>query len=127
MPLPAWLGRANRHLANRLFGPVADRIPPLAIVEHRGRRSGRRYRTPIMVFRSGGGWVVALTYGQGADWVRNVLAAEGCVIEYAGRRRELTRPRVVVGPPREQGLPWLVVLPLRVLRVTEFLHLDEAA
>ncbi|HEY8339784.1 MAG TPA: nitroreductase family deazaflavin-dependent oxidoreductase [Egibacteraceae bacterium] len=124
MPLPTWLARANRRVTNRVLGPLAGRVPPLAVVEHRGRRSGRRHRTPIFAFRTGGHWVIALTYGQDVDWLRNVLAAGGCIVEHAGRRRRLTRPRVVVGRPRDQGLPWWVVPPLRLLRVTGYLHLD---
>jgi deazaflavin-dependent oxidoreductase (nitroreductase family) len=54
------------------------------MVVHRGRRSGRRYRTPVLAFRVDDGYVVALFYGADRDWVRNVLAAGGCTLSGAG-------------------------------------------
>src|SRR5712692_4295129 len=63
------IGRFNRVATNRLTSPVAGRLPGFGIITHRGRRSGRTYRTPVNVFRRPGGFVVALTYGRG-DWVR---------------------------------------------------------
>ena len=36
------------------------RLPGAAILTHRGRRSGREYRTPISAFRRPGGYAVAL-------------------------------------------------------------------
>ncbi|MGV0642497.1 hypothetical protein [Mycolicibacterium sp. XJ879] len=61
---------------------------------HRGRKSQRLYRTPLWAFRRQGGFVIALTYGFEADWVRNVLAADGCEIEARGRRYQVGSPRV---------------------------------
>ena len=49
--------------------------PGMGVITHRGRRSGRIYETPVNVFRRSDGYVVALTYRAGADWVRNVLTA----------------------------------------------------
>ena len=87
MPFPMTLARFNRRVTNRVARRVAGRISPLANLEHRGRTSGTTYRTPVVVFREGeDGFVIALTYGPGADWVRNVLASDGCTIESGGRR-----------------------------------------
>ncbi len=69
MSLSHAIGRFNRVATNRLTSPVAGRLPGFGIITHRGRRSGRTYRTPVNVFRRPGGFVVALTYGRG-DWVR---------------------------------------------------------
>ena len=55
MPIPISVGRVNRAFTNRFMRFFAGWVPPLAIVEHTGRRSDRRYRTPIMAFRSGAG------------------------------------------------------------------------
>ncbi len=84
MPLPAWLGRFNRRVTNHVAGPLAGRLPGFAIVIHTGRRTGRRYRTPVNLFRSDDDFVIALTYGALGDWVRNVLAAGGCEVETRG-------------------------------------------
>jgi len=50
----------------------------MGLVVHRGRRSGRVYDTPVLVFPADDGYVIALTYGPDTDWIRNVLAAGGC-------------------------------------------------
>ena len=50
------------------------------MVVHKGRKSGREFRTPINVFRTKDGFIVGLTYGPDADWVKNVLAAGGCTL-----------------------------------------------
>ena len=45
------LARFNRRLPNRVVRTVAGRrFSPVAVVVHRGRRSGRQYRTPVMPF-----------------------------------------------------------------------------
>src|SRR5919198_2640586 len=92
MPLPKTLARITRRITNPITRRFAGCLPPFAIVEHRGRRSGRQYRTPVFAFPATGGWVVALTYGARADWVENVLAAGGCPLKGRGRGRELTSP-----------------------------------
>ncbi len=95
MPLPRSVARFNRRVTNRVLGPLAPFLPAFGVIVHRGRRSGRSYRTPVNVFSRPGGFVVALTYGPDTDWVRNVLAAGGCSLETRGRRWRLTRPRLI--------------------------------
>ncbi len=68
----------------------AGLVPGFAIVVHRGRRTDREYRTLVIAFLSPGGFVIALTYGPDRDWVRNVLAAGGCTIEWQGRADSVT-------------------------------------
>ena len=48
--LPRAFARFNRRVANPVVRLVAGRLPPLAVVTHTGRRSGRSYRTPVMAF-----------------------------------------------------------------------------
>ena len=127
MPLPARLGRFNRRVTNRIARVVAGRLPPLAIVVHPGRTTGREYQTPVMIFTSGRQVVVALTYGAQADWVKNVRAQGGCALIHGGRRSALTAPRLVgvrEGLPR---IPRPLRPILRALGVTEFLVLDRVA
>ena len=95
MALPAGLARFNRRITNRILGRIAGRIPPLALVVHRGRASGREYRTPVMAFTDGDSAVIALTYGSGTDWVRNLLAAGGGALIEAGRTRSIEQPEVL--------------------------------
>jgi deazaflavin-dependent oxidoreductase (nitroreductase family) len=95
MPLPKRLARFNRAVTNPVVRRFAGRLPGFAILHHVGRRSGRLYRTPVNIFRTTDGYVVALTYGRDSDWVRNILAAGGCKAEIRGRCIELTDPTIV--------------------------------
>jgi deazaflavin-dependent oxidoreductase (nitroreductase family) len=122
VPAPRWLARANRRFTNRLTEPLAARLPGFGVIEHRGRRSGRAYRTPVNVFRAPTGYVVALTYGAESDWVRNVLAAGRCELTWRGRRLHLTSP-TLVHDERRGAVPPPVRIPLRLLGVADFLQL----
>lgn len=94
MPLPRRLARFNRVVTNRVAVFVHGWLPGCAIVLHRGRRSGRLYRTPVNIFRHGDGYRIALSYGQGSDWVRNVQAAGFADVVTRGRLRRLVNPAV---------------------------------
>jgi deazaflavin-dependent oxidoreductase (nitroreductase family) len=119
-----------RPFTTRVVNPVTRRfaghLPGFAILTYVGRRSRRTYRTPINVFRNGQDYVVALTYGGGVQWVRNVLAAGGCELETMGRIVRLTEPRLFVDP-RQRLIPLPVRLFLRLMRVTEFLSMHPAS
>ncbi|MBV9354261.1 MAG: nitroreductase family deazaflavin-dependent oxidoreductase [Chloroflexi bacterium] len=107
MPVPRAVARFNRRVTNRVLGPLAPFLPAFGVIVHRGRRSGRSYRTPVNVFRRPGGFVVALTYGPDTDWVRNVLADGGCSLETRGRHWRLTRPRLIHDEARRSVPPVL--------------------
>jgi deazaflavin-dependent oxidoreductase (nitroreductase family) len=126
MPLPSWLARFNRDVTNRVTRPIAGRIPGFAVVRHRGRSSGRLYRTPVNLFRRGPEAVIALTYGSNRDWVRNVIAAGGCEVEARGKVLRLEDPRILTDPHRSR-VPAPVRPILRVIGVTDFLVLTERA
>jgi deazaflavin-dependent oxidoreductase (nitroreductase family) len=122
MPLPGWLAELNRNVTNRITRPVAGRLPGFAIVIHAGVRTGKRYRTPVNLFRDGDRYVIALTYGRDRDWVRNVLAAGGCEVETRGERVGLTDPRIF-RDDRQRSVPLPVRPLLKALGVSEFLEL----
>jgi deazaflavin-dependent oxidoreductase (nitroreductase family) len=122
MPLPRGLGRFNRRVTNRILWPVLGRLPGFGLLVHVGRRSGRAYRTPLLGFRGGDGLTFALTYGPGADWVLNVVAAGACRFETRGGSLSLASPRVYRDPAR-QAVPPLVRLALALLRTDRFLEL----
>jgi deazaflavin-dependent oxidoreductase (nitroreductase family) len=84
---------------NRLVLPLAGTslLPLYGVVEHRGRRSGRTFRTPVVARPTGDGFVVPLPHGAGTDWCRNVRAAGGCTIRWRGRDYPLTEPELLVG------------------------------
>ncbi len=126
MPAPRWLARFNRSFTNRAANPIARQLPGMGLVGHVGRRSGRLYHTPVMVFRSGDDYVIALTYGAQSEWVRNVFAAGGGTLETNGRTVRLTAPRLVHDELR-RDMPPLVRFALRRLDVADFLYLSIAA
>jgi deazaflavin-dependent oxidoreductase (nitroreductase family) len=100
-------------------------MPGLGLVIHRGRRSGRRYETPVNVFPAEDGYVFALTYGPDTDWVRNVLAAGGCELRTRGRTVRLMSPRLYRDEDRRGIRPFERQV-LRVLSVADFLALKSA-
>jgi deazaflavin-dependent oxidoreductase (nitroreductase family) len=115
----------NRRFTNRITGPFATRLPGFGVVTHVGRKSGRRYRTPVNVFVVPDGYLLALTYGKDSDWVRNVLAAGGCDLETRGHVRHLTGPEVIHDPDRVM-VPWPVRQILHLLGVEDFLRASIA-
>lgn len=125
MVLPKRLARFNRVVTNRVLGILTPWAPGFGTIVHRGRRSGRTYRTPVNVFEEPDGYVVVLTYGPGADWVRNVLAAGGCELITRGHTVKLTAPRLANGEfpdaVSRAGRPVL-----RLIGVTDYLHLRRA-
>jgi deazaflavin-dependent oxidoreductase (nitroreductase family) len=125
VPLPRRVGRFNKAVTNRLTQAFAPRAPGFGVIVHRGRRSGRTYRTPVNAFGTTDGYVFALTYGPEVDWVKNVLAAGAAELETRGRRIGLRSPRVVHDQSRRL-VPPLVRLPLLLLGVADFLVLERA-
>jgi deazaflavin-dependent oxidoreductase (nitroreductase family) len=119
------MARFNRQVLNHMMRPLARHLPGFGVIIHRGRRSGRVYETPVNVFRRGDDYVVALTYGAGADWVRNVVTAGICDLITRGRRMRLVVSHI---QQDEQRLlvPALVRPILRLIHVADFLHLSLA-
>src|SRR5215510_1568064 len=72
------LNPLTRRLARSSFGPFS-------IVRHVGRRSGKRYETPIIVAPLKDGFVIELTYGPDVDWHKNILVAGGCTLLWHGK------------------------------------------
>jgi len=126
MPAPRWLARFNLHVTNRVLGPPARYMPGMGIVVHVGRRTRRRYRTPVLVFRHGHDYVIALTYGRESQWVQNVLAQGSCELETKGRTLQLTHPRLIHDKQR-QLMPKPVALILGLLNVSDFLELSPVS
>ncbi|MGH2585919.1 MAG: nitroreductase family deazaflavin-dependent oxidoreductase [Dehalococcoidia bacterium] len=122
MPAPQWLARVNRAVTNHITGPLAPHLPGFGVVVHTGRRLHRRYRTPVNVFPHGDRYIVALTYGAGSEWVKNVLASGGCTLETRGRRLRLSQPRLFHDEQR-RAMPAPVRVVLGVLNVSDFLEL----
>lgn len=122
MPLPYWVGHFNMRITNRIMSRLAPRIPGFGVIIHMGRISHRTYYTPVNVFQRGDHFIVALTYSQNADWVKNVLANGGCKIVTRSQVWRLTSPQIFHDPQRTVAVG-PVQLILRLLRVSDFLDL----
>jgi deazaflavin-dependent oxidoreductase (nitroreductase family) len=125
MPIPRVVGQWNKAGLNHLTVHIAPWMPGLGVVVHRGRRSGRRYQTPVNVFSTDNGYVVALTYGPQTDWVKNVLAAGGCELRTRGQTIALGSPRLFHDQSRSSIRP-VERRVLRILNVADFLSLTPA-
>lgn len=95
-------------LVRLVMGPMTKVLNPLVgrlagrrhffmagLVHHEGRRSGRPYVTPVGARHRDGNILIPLTFGNGSDWCRNVMAAGCCQIRTAGIDYEATSPRLV--------------------------------
>ena len=126
MTLPRSLARVNRRILNPVTRRLSGRVAPFATVIHEGRRSGREYRTPVWAFRARDGYVVALTYGPGSEWVRNVLAAGRCYLVVRDAALKIERVDELEGDAGLSLVPAAVRTMLRAMGVRQFLLLREA-
>ena len=114
---------AVKRSVNPITRPLAKRLPTFVILTHRGRKSGRVYRTPINVFRRGTEYFFFLTYGSDVQWVKNVLAAGSCSIETRGRVVELTEPELVTDPELRPAPVHIRFVERRVAGATQYMRM----
>jgi deazaflavin-dependent oxidoreductase (nitroreductase family) len=87
--------------ALKQFNEVAVRLaghrflPLWAVLRHRGRKSGREYGVPVAVIPTDTTFLIALPWGRGTDWVRNVRAAGQCTIRWKGDTYVCSNPTFV--------------------------------
>jgi deazaflavin-dependent oxidoreductase (nitroreductase family) len=74
---PAWLKDVNDQL-------LADPQSPAAVLTVAGRRSGTPRRTPVTLYEDGGRRFLVGGF-PGADWVKNVRAADHAELAVEGR------------------------------------------
>ncbi|MEO8477140.1 MAG: nitroreductase family deazaflavin-dependent oxidoreductase [Actinomycetota bacterium] len=90
-----------------------------SVVRHVGRKTGRRYETPVQVFPSERGFVIALPYGPETDWLKNVLASGAATIVADGITYMIDRPELV---PTAEAAP---DLPDKEQRTLRRFHVDR--
>jgi deazaflavin-dependent oxidoreductase (nitroreductase family) len=112
---------------NPITRPVASKLPTFGILTHRGRKSGRTYRTPINVFRRGDDYFFFLTYGSDVQWLKNVLAAGSCSIETRGRVVELVEPELITDPELRPAPPHVRFVERRIAGATQYLRMRAAS
>lgn len=84
---PTRLGR----WANRVAGwtSALGLLSKAAVLEVRGRASGQRRSTPVVIATVEGSRYLVSMLGSGSDWVKNVEAANGDAVLRQGRRRSV--------------------------------------
>ena len=120
-----WFRRVATRYLNPFTRQFAGWAPGFGIVTHRGRRTGREYRTPLNLFRRGDAYVFFLTYGSDVDWVKNVLAAGRCTLRTLGRDVDLVEPELIEDPARTL-VPVAIRAVGQVLGATGFLVMRAA-
>lgn len=126
-PVLDTIRRMNRRVTNpRQMRTAGQPGAYASVVHHVGRVSGREHRTPVVAVPADDGFAIALPYGAGADWVRNVLAAGTATLEHEGRTVPIVRPELVPAaaadpyfPPKERRLH-------RLYGIEHVLRLDRA-
>ena len=99
----------------RPFGPIANRVagtrifPLWAIVRHTGRTSGKPYATPVVARPTPDGFLIPLPFGDATQWAKNLFAAGGGSIRFAGREHRIEEPVIVDLETASAHLP----LPIR--------------
>ena len=112
---------------NPITRPVASKLPAFAILTHRGRKSGRLYRTPINVFRRGDHYYFFLTYGSDVQWLKNVLATGSCSIETRGRSVELIEPDLITDPELRPAPTHVRFVERRIAGATQYLRMRASS
>jgi deazaflavin-dependent oxidoreductase (nitroreductase family) len=116
-----------KRYVNPITRPVVKNLPTFAILTHRGRKTGRSYRTPINVFRRGTEYFFFLTYGSDVQWVKNVLATGSCSIETRGRVVELVEPKLITDPELRPAPPHVRFVERRIAGATQYLRMRAAS
>lgn len=95
MKVPAAVARFNKVVTNPIQRMWAPRVAPYAMVEHVGRKSGKKYSIPVTAWVDGDRISIVLVYGRHTDWVRNVLAAGEFGLVRKRKHYKVVRPRVI--------------------------------
>ncbi len=107
----------NKYVLNPLLlRGAGGRRSPFVILRHVGRRSGRIYRTPLLVVPVEDSFIIVLTYGPGTDWYRNLLAAGWAQVLWRNEIYTIEQPQLV---ERVLALPLFSAAQRTVLRLLD--------
>lgn len=110
----------NKYVLNPLMLRLAGRRHwYAAVIRHTGRRSGRRYATPVVADRVADDLIIPLPYGTHVDWLRNVLAAGRATVQVSGQTYDVTEPVIIDAAVAEPQLPD------RRRRLFQHAHIDK--
>jgi deazaflavin-dependent oxidoreductase (nitroreductase family) len=115
----------NKYVTNKILIRIAGRsFGHFTILTHTGRRTGRRYRIPVIAEPVENGFVIALTYGRKVDWGANVLAQGGCSVRWKNHDYRLADPKFVDPESGLKAFPGILKSALRLAGVQDFLRLS---
>lgn len=101
-------------------------MPVLGVFMHRGRKTGRLYKTPLGMRPLGDGFVMPLTFSEDAAWYRNTRASGSAVVRYLGREYALVDPQVIDYTTAAPGFPRYELLQFRLVGINEYLRMRRA-
>lgn len=126
-PVQRVVRRMNRRVLNpRQLRTAGQRGAWASVVRHVGRTSGTLYRTPVVPVEVDDGFIVALPYGPGADWVQNVLAAGAAELEHQGATVAVARPELLPLSEANPHFPAKDQWTHRLYGVDDFLRLRRS-
>jgi deazaflavin-dependent oxidoreductase (nitroreductase family) len=66
-----------------------------AILRHTGRTSGAVYATPVVALATADGFLIPLPFGNATQWAKNLFAAGGGSLRFAGKEHQVVEPRII--------------------------------
>ncbi|MDT5016183.1 MAG: hypothetical protein QOD39_2343 [Mycobacterium sp.] len=106
MVFPPWFENLQVKYLNRMVRPVVRFLPGMATIEHRGRKSGKPYKTIVTAHRKGDALAIVLGHGK-TDWVKNVLAAGEADLHFVRSGVHVKNARIVPAGSGADGLPFM--------------------
>ncbi|UMB69636.1 nitroreductase family deazaflavin-dependent oxidoreductase [Mycobacterium paraterrae] len=95
MRVPRAVANFHRRVTNPVARSLTPWLPCLGTLEHTGRKSGKRYRTPLLVFKTQNGYAILIGYGLESDWLKNVMAGGPTALHTWGRAVTLANPKIL--------------------------------
>ncbi|MBN2388775.1 MAG: nitroreductase family deazaflavin-dependent oxidoreductase [Anaerolineales bacterium] len=115
----------NKHFTNKILIKISGRkFGHFAILSHTGRKSGKRYRIPIIAEPYRNGFVIALTYGKKVDWYENVKAKGSCSIHWKKKEYRLVNPEFIDQEIGIMAFPALFRVGLKKMGIQDFLSFE---
>jgi deazaflavin-dependent oxidoreductase (nitroreductase family) len=114
------------------FGPIANLVagtrffPVWGIVRHTGRTSGKAYATPVVARPTSEGFLIPLPFGDATQWAKNLFAAGGGSIRFAGREHQIVDPRIVDLEAAGAHLPLSIRFAARRLGIRQWVTVRRA-